>query len=136
TFEPMAAVEYDTVLTPLGNGRYQLVVTNTSGIGSIDSFTWAAPPQLTITAMTSSSGQCALVNGAISCTGKLAPPKCLCTGSGGSVTIDFTATGAMPTIVNGVTNIQGLSWSYMHITAMTPVPNLIPDAAGKIRPNL
>jgi hypothetical protein len=136
-FEPMAAVEYDTVLTPLGNNRYQLVVANASAIGSIDSFTWAAPPQLTITDVTSTSGgpTCGLTDGSISCQGKLAPPKCLCTGSGGSVTITFTATGAVPTIRNGVPIVQGLSWSYMHVTAMTPVPRLIPDVAQQVQKN-
>ena len=132
-FEPMAAIEYDTVLTPLGNDRYQLVVTNASGIGSIDAFTWAAPPQLSITGVTGTSGgpTCGLDNGSISCQGALAPPRCLCTGSGGAVTIEFTATGPVPTIVNGVPTVQGLSWSYMHITAMTPVPHLIPDVVQK-----
>jgi len=136
-FEPMAAIEYDTVLTPLGNGRYQLFVANASGIGSIDSFIWAAPPQLTMTAVTGTTGgpTCSLTGGAISCVGKLAPPQCLCTGSGGAVTITFTATGAVGTIRNGVPIVQGLSWSYMHITAMTPVPHLIPDVP-QIKPNL
>jgi hypothetical protein len=136
-FEPMAEVEYDTVLTPLGNGRYQLYVANASGIGSIDSFTWAAPPQLTITAVTGATGgpTCDQDGNSISCNGKLAPPKCLCTGSGGSVTITFTATGAVPEIRNGVPIVQGLSWSYMHVTAMTPVPRLIPDVAAQAKKN-
>jgi hypothetical protein len=131
----MAGIEYDTVLTPLGDNRYRLVVSNASGIGTIDSFTWAAPPQLTITDLTSTSGgpSCQLTGGAISCQGKLAAPLCLCTGSGGAVTIEFTATGAVPTIRNGVPIIQGLSWSYMHITAMTPVPRLIPDIVQQLR---
>jgi hypothetical protein len=137
-FEPMAAVEYDVVLTPLGNNNYRLVVSNTSAIGSIDSFTWAVPPQLKITAVTGAVGgpTCGLAADAISCQGKLAPPQCLCTGSGGSVTINFTATGAVPTMQNGVPNIQGLSWSYMHVTAMTPVPRLIPDVVQKLRTGL
>jgi hypothetical protein len=137
-FEPMAGIEYDTVLTPLGDNRYRLVVSNTSGIGTIDSFTWAAPPQLTITGLTSTSGgpSCQLTDGAISCQGKLAAPLCLCTGSGGAVTIELTATGAVPTIRNGVPTIQGLSWSYMHITAMTPVPHLIPDVVQQLRKNV
>jgi hypothetical protein len=114
------------------------VISNTSGIGSIDGFTWAAPPQLTITGVTSTIGSstCSLDNGAISCQGKLAPPLCLCTGSGGAVTIEFTATGAVPTIRNGVPTVQGLSWSYMRITAMTPVPRLIPDVVQQLRKNL
>ncbi len=128
-FEPMGSVEYDTVLTPLGNGRYQLVVSDASAIGSIDSFTWSAPPQLTITAVTSTShGRCALAGGAISCQSKLSPPQCLCAGDGGSVTIDFTATGATPTTQNGHVVNQGMSASYLNITQMTPVPRLIPDA--------
>jgi hypothetical protein len=127
-FEPMGTVEYNTILTPLGNGRYQLVVTDHSGIGSIDSFTWSAPPQLTITAVTGSSGgQCQLMSGAVSCRGKLAPPQCLCTGDGGSLTVNFDATGATPTMKNGHVVDQGMSASYLNITQMTPVPRLIPD---------
>ena len=41
--EPMGAIEYTTVLRPLGGGRYQLVVTNSSAIGAINQFTLAAP---------------------------------------------------------------------------------------------
>jgi hypothetical protein len=137
-FEPMAEIEYDTVLTPLGNGQYKLVVTDASPIGSIDAFTWNAPPQLTITGVASSTGsaKCQFANGAISCQGKLAPPQCLCTGSGGSVTIYFNATGAAPIQVQGHQENQGLSWSYLHITAMTPVPHLIPDAVQQAKGNL
>jgi hypothetical protein len=137
-FEPMAEIEYDTVLTPLGNGAYKLVVTDASGIGSIDAFTWNGPPQLTITGVTGSSGSanCQFAGGAISCQGKLAPPVCLCSGSGGSVTIYFNATGAAPTMVQGHQVNQGLSWSYLHITAMTPVPHLIPDAVQQVKNNL
>ena len=127
-FEPMGSIEYDTVLTPLGNGHYQLVVSDASAIGSIDAFTWSAPPQLTITAVTGSSkGHCQLAGGAVSCQGRLAAPQCLCTGSGGSVTIYFNATGATPTTHNGHVVNEGMSASYLNITQMTPVPRLIPD---------
>ena len=84
---------------------------------------------LTINAVTDTTGgpKCGLADGAISCTGKLAPPQCLCTGSGGSVTITFTATGAVPTIRNGVPLVQvKLVVHARHRD--DPGPRLIPDA--------
>jgi len=127
--EPMATIEYTTTLRPLGGGRYELVVQNSSAIGAIDSFTWSAPPGLTITAVTSSNGaKCSLQGGSISCRGALRPPQCLCTGSGGAVEIDFTATGGASTEADGHTVIHGFGWSYLRIEQMTPVPYLIPDA--------
>jgi hypothetical protein len=126
--EPMGTIEYTTVLRPLGNGHYELVVTNSSAIGSINQFSWAAPPELTITAVTKSTGAtCSVAGGGISCQGSLHPPKCLCTGSGGSVTIEFTATGDAETDANGHPVIHGLGWSYLRISQMTPVPYLVPD---------
>ena len=124
----MGAIEYTTVLRPLGGGRYELVVTNSSAIGAINQFTLAAPGGLTITAVTKSTGaKCSLVGGAISCSGSLQPPKCLCTGSGGSATVEFTATGDATTMVNGHPVIHGPGWSYLRISQMTPVPYLVPD---------
>ncbi len=126
--EPMGAIEYTTVLRPLGGGRYELVISNSSAIGSINQFSWAAPPGLTITAVTKSTGaKCSLGSGAISCQGSLKPPRCLCTGSGGAATIEFTATGDATTEANGHPVIHGIGWSYLRITQMTPVPYLVPD---------
>jgi hypothetical protein len=79
---------------------------------------------------------CQLDNGSISCKGRLAPPQCLCTGGGGTATIEFTATGAVPTTNDGAPVVQGLSWSPMDITSMTPVPWLIPDVVQQLRKSL
>jgi hypothetical protein len=127
--EPMGTIEYSTTIYPLGGDRYELVVQNTSAIGTINAFTWSAPAGLTITAVTKSTGaSCSLADGAISCQGKLHPPQCLCTGSGGEAVIEFTATGDQPTVADGHPVIQGFGWSYLRISQMTPVPYLIPDA--------
>jgi hypothetical protein len=126
--EPMGTIEYLTVLRPLGNGHYELVVQNTSAIGSINSFSWASPAGLTITAVTGSTGaKCSLVSGAISCQGNIHPPQCLCTGSGGQAVIEFTASGDPTTTLDGHADIHGFGWTYLRISAMTPVPYLIPD---------
>jgi hypothetical protein len=126
-----------TTLRPLGNDQYELDVQDASAIGVIDKFTWSAPPGLTITAVTGSSGAtCSLASGAISCSGTLATPQCLCTGSGGIAKIDFTATGDQPTEAGGHVVNQGLGWSYLHITQMTPVPYLVPDTPQNINKNV
>src|SRR4029077_15156017 len=44
-FEPMAAVEYDIVLTPLGNDHYRLVVPEPGATGPIGWFTGRPPPR-------------------------------------------------------------------------------------------
>jgi hypothetical protein len=136
--EPMGTIEYTTILRPLGGTSYELVVQNSSAIGAINTFNWAAPPGLTITAVTQSKGAtCSLAqDGSIGCNGNLLPPTCLCTGSGGEATVWFTATGDQPTILNGHPVIHGLSWSYLHITVMTPVPYLVPDTPQKVNKNV
>jgi hypothetical protein len=135
--EPMGTIEYFTTLRPLGDQKYELDVQDASAIGTIDQFTWNAPPGLTITAVTGSSGaNCSLASGAISCSGHLATPQCLCTGSGGIAKIQFTASGDAPTVVNGHDVIHGLSWSYLHITKMTPVPYLVPDVPQNVKKNV
>jgi hypothetical protein len=127
--EPMGTIEYTTTLRPLGGDSYEIVVQNASAIGSINAFTWNAPPGLTITAVSKSTGaSCSLASGVISCQGKLHPPQCLCSGSGGEAVIDFTATGDASTMVDGHPDINGFGWSYLRISAMTPVPYLVPDA--------
>jgi hypothetical protein len=116
--------EYLAVLTPLGKGRFRLRLGNTSGIGAIDSFTWTPPPGLTIRTLAGvAGGACRLrPGGSIACTGKLRPPRCLCGGEGGAVTLEFT--------VSGSRSSRGPSYApegQVRITAMTPVPYLIPS---------
>jgi hypothetical protein len=109
------------------NGKYQLEVQNTSGIGYIDTFNWSPPPSLTITAITSAEGgHCSLVGGNIHCSTKLAPPKCTCEG-GGVLTVNFTANGDKPTYANGYWTYYGVEGSYLQIQTVTPVPYHIPS---------
>jgi hypothetical protein len=130
--EPMGTIEYTTTIRPLGGDRYLLIVANSSAIGSIDTFTWSAPPGLTITGVTKATGaSCSLTGNAIGCEGRLRPPQCLCTGSGGQASIEFTATGDATTVVGGHPATQGFGWTYLRISRMTPVPYLIPDAVQK-----
>jgi len=108
-------------------GVYQLDVQNTSGIGFINQFNWSPPANLTITAVTSSEGgKCSLVGGNIQCNGKVAPPRCTCL-PGGDLTVNFTARGLEPQMINGVMTWYGLVGAYLQITQMTPVPYHIPS---------
>jgi hypothetical protein len=85
---------------------------------------------MTITAITSTEGgHCSLVSGNISCRGGkdgIAPPKCTCL-SGGSMTINFTATGNEPVFNGQYWTYFGIIGSYTQITSMTPVPYHIPS---------
>jgi hypothetical protein len=111
----------------LGGNRYQLVVTNTSSIGFINTFTWFPPDGAKIVAVTrSDNGDCALSDGAIECTLALRPPTCTCKGDGGTVTIGFTA--KTPSARDGYTHGIGLQYSSLIITSETPVPYTIPSS--------
>ena len=126
--EPMGAIEYTTVLRPLGDGRYRArryelerdrldQPVHVGGTGRPDDHrSYEVHGREVLTR-----------SGAISCQGSLEPPKCLCTGSGGAATIEFTATGDANTVLNGHPVIHGLGWSYLRISQMTPVPYLVPD---------
>jgi hypothetical protein len=109
-------------------GKYRLLVQSTSGDGFIDSFDWVAGPGFTITKVTaSSSGSCAVKGDTIACVGHLQPPKCTCL-PGGSMTIDFTATGDQVKDPKGVVNNYGEAGSYIAIKTITPVPYHIPSS--------
>jgi len=126
---PAASPEAAAAVTirPLDTGKYQLEVVNTSGIGFIDTFYWAPPPGVTITAITSSEGgRCKLLSGEISCTTRLAPPPCTCE-AGGSMTVNFTATGLASTYANGYWTSYGVVGGYLQIQTMTSVPYHIPS---------
>jgi hypothetical protein len=125
-----------TVVSFLGSGRYQLDVQNTSGIGYINQFTWVPPPNLTVTAVTSSEGgKCALVGGSIRCNGKVAPPNCTCE-AGGDLTVIFTANGLDPIFANGYWTYFGIVGAYLQIQQMTPVPYHIPSVVPKLGADL
>ena len=126
------AADAVTVVSFLGSGRYQLDVQNTSGIGYINQFTWVPPPNLQVTAVTSSEGgKCLLVGGSIQCNGKVAPPTCTCQ-AGGDLTVIFTAKGLDPTFANGYWTYYGIVGAYLQIQQMTPVPYHIPSAVPKL----
>jgi hypothetical protein len=131
--EPVSGSDASATLTPLGDGRYRLFVINASGLGFIDTFTWAPPPGLTITALMSSRGNvCELTaDRNISCRGKLAPPKCLCDASGGTLTIVFVASGRRRIDVGGRPQEAFLGGGELRITSMTPIPYLIPSTPAK-----
>jgi len=112
-----------TVVRHIGGDRYELLVQNTSDIGFINTFEWSPPAGLRITGVSSSStGRCALVNGGIGCAATLRPPRCTCNGSGGAVTIRFTAQ-ELPGARAGV--------AHLTIRAMSPVPYIIPSHLGE-----
>jgi hypothetical protein len=123
------AVTIIRFLDPM-KGLYQLEIDNTSGIGYINTFDWVPPPNMTITAITSTEGgHCALNNGNISCVGGkkgIAPPKCTCL-AGGSMTVNFTASGNSPVFNGQYWTYYGVVGSWTHITSMTPVPYHIPS---------
>jgi hypothetical protein len=126
---------YSATLHTLGGGRYRLQVGNTSGIGSIDAFTWSPPSGLTITAVSSAKGAtCAVAaNGSITCRGKLHPPRCLCETNGGAVDVYFTASGLKPSEENGHPVYSFLGNGHIRITKMTPVPYLIPETQEELK---
>jgi hypothetical protein len=125
------AVTVIRFLDPQGHPpKYQLEIDNTSSIGYINTFNWVPPANMTITAITSTEGgHCSLVSGNISCRGGkdgIAPPKCTCL-SGGSMLVNFTATGNEPVFNGQYWTYFGIVGSYTQITSMTPVPYHIPS---------
>jgi hypothetical protein len=116
-----------TVVRALGNNRYQLVVSNTSAVGFINTFTWVPPPETRIAAVTSSStGHCELSGGAISCRLALRPPRCTCNGSGGKVKIGFIAN-----LRTKDARTHGFFGATLRIGYETPVPYIIPSTPNE-----
>ena len=116
-----------SVIRPVGKGKYQLEVQNTSRMGFIDSFRWVPPPGMKILAVTRSSrGRCEVdSSGAIACTAKLQPPKCLCRPSGGTLTVDFTTPPAVVLRIKGYAESSGVLGARLRIVAMTPIHYLV-----------
>jgi hypothetical protein len=127
--EGLGTADASTLLRQLGGNRYQLDVTNTSEIGSINSFKWTAPQGWKITGITKSTGgTCELADdGTIACKGSLHVPKCLCTRTGGAVSVEFTANAKQYTVVNGYRVYNSTTGGHVTIDAMTPVPYLVPS---------
>jgi hypothetical protein len=121
--EHKAGADLSSVIRSLGNNHFQLVVTNTSPIGFINTFTWVPPPGVNILAVNSTSN-CRLLNRLISCNLALRPPTCTCRGDGGRVTIGFTAKTRSGK--NG--NTYGWQNAWLRIGSETPVPYVIPSS--------
>ena len=116
------------MIRPLGNGHYELEVLNTSGIGTINRFTWTSPQAWTITSITKTSGaSCNLASErTMVCMGEIAAPACLCSNSGGTVTIEFAVKVQTPKAGRGAAVSYGVEGAHLRIKAMTAVPFLIP----------
>ena len=124
---PKGSADAVTIVRFVSPGHYQLEVQNTSGVGAINTFNWVAPVNLTVTSVTSvEGGKCSLVSGDIQCSGDLAAPTCTCS-AGGSLIVNFTASGLAPTFANGYWTYYGIVGSYLQIETMTPVPYHIPS---------
>jgi hypothetical protein len=124
---PEGGSDVASTVTSLGNGRYRVLIQNSSDVGFVNSFAWTPPPGVTVTAVTSSSkGHCELAGGRISCRATLRPPKCTCR-VGGTMTVDFTARAPQA----GKNANYGLAGGFVRIRDLTPVPYLIPSAAGQ-----
>ena len=115
------------VVSPLTGGRYRLIVSNTSSIGSIDQFVWVPPRGMTLVSVRrSSTGACRISKGFLLCDATLEPPSCTCRFDGGSLTVEFHA------------RVRGRAGSLgaVHVSAMTPVTRLIPSFVGEKAPGL
>jgi hypothetical protein len=132
--QKLAGTDAESIIRPLTNGHYRLEVLNTSGVGFLDSFTWAPPSGLKLTRISKVSGaDCSLVAGKLSCVANLHPPGCLCDGTGGDLTIELTLvpqTGGTKPKSDVTYGTQG---SDFEITKMTPVPYLIPGTPQEAR---
>lgn len=133
--EKLLGADAEVVLTRKGD-HYVLDVHNTSGVGSIDRFSWEPPPGWTVTKITKTTGgNCNLSSkGVIWCSGKVQPPTCLCRGDGAILSIEFTANVPPDTTKHGHPLLFGSAGALLRIQAMTPVPYLIPgtpEAAKK-----
>jgi hypothetical protein len=134
----------NTVLAPLGGGRYRLTIQNTSQIGALDNYNWVPPVGLTVTSVVSqTTGHCAVQTvpvgpgrtpvAQIACNAKLAPPKCTCR-PGGTITIIFKGTRP-PCIganscgyVFGTLMIGGVTISKTHIPSYEGGPTATSNA--------
>jgi len=118
-------------LRTLTAGVYELILQNQSGIGAINTFAWVPGPGWTVTAILGASrGTCIVNDGALSCSGKISPPKrCTCL-PGGRMTIRFRMTGPRtppPSKQHGRWVI-GTAGGYLVVKTVTAVKRHIPTA--------
>jgi hypothetical protein len=125
-----------TTLSDLGSGHYQLMVQNESPLGTINSFTWAPPAGLHVTAVTgSSAGHCNLQGRSITCQTTLVAPKCTCR-PGGVTSVRFDGmVSTPPPAKNGVRTHAQLPGGVITVGALTPVPFVIPSSPGQPVPS-
>jgi hypothetical protein len=125
----LMGADAQVVLLPK-DGYYQLDVHNTTGIGSIDHFTWTPPPGWTVKEIRKTTGgACTLsANGDIDCKGKLRHPSCTCRGDGETLSVEFTAAVPPDTTKNGHPLLYGSAGARLRIKEMTPVPYLVPGS--------
>jgi hypothetical protein len=127
--QQLGSADASTILRQVGTKRYQLDVANTSSLGYIERLSWSPPDGFTITAVNGSTGGiCKLADGGtIECHGRLRPPKCLCTNSGGVLSITFTANAKAYSIVNGYRVYHAPVGGHLSVSAVDPVPYLVPS---------
>jgi hypothetical protein len=79
-------------------GKYQVEIDNENPTKFVSSFNWTPPSGMTVVAVTSSvGGRCHLTgDGIVVCTGAALPASSTTT-MGGSILVNFTATGRQPT---------------------------------------
>jgi hypothetical protein len=79
-------------------GKYQVEIENENPTKFVSSFNWTPPSGMTVTSITSSvGGRCRLTgDGIVICTGAAGPAHSVTT-MGGSIIVNFTATGRQPT---------------------------------------
>jgi hypothetical protein len=128
----VAGADSLTTVRPLSPGHYELLIHNTSGIGFINGIVWQPPAGWTIKSISNVSGaRCSLTSGSVSCHGVIDPPSCLCRGDGGEVTVDMAVTAVTHAIVDGHPVYYGSVGAITDLTAMTPVPFLIPGTPAE-----
>jgi hypothetical protein len=131
----LSGQDAETIIRPLTKGHYRVSVLNTSGIGFLNGFTWSPPPGWTIKSITKTTGaKCKLdSDGKVSCSGKVVPPSCLCKADGGTVTVDLAVSVHTAPLSKGKITGFGAVGAKLRITAMTPVPYLIPGTPAEAK---
>ena len=121
-----------TIVRRLSPTHFQLTVTNLSGYGFIDGFTWATG-DAPIKAVTGSTvGVCSLLRGAISCRSiDLRPPSCTCKGDGGHITVDFVTRAGPAELPR---HNRPLSAGGLTIDSVTPTLLSIPSSERPMPP--
>jgi len=123
------STDVNLALRTIAPGEYELVIQNQSSLGFIDSFAWVPGPGWHVTAVIrSSKGACVVSNSALSCHGKIDPPKrCTCQ-PGGQMRIRFRMSGPAnkPASGKAAPVNYGTAGGYIVVKTMTMVHRHIP----------